>query len=351
MYDHSRRLGGLVVRDEGATDRELQQCLQALEGARALRERSLEQEIVRLRRQRAARVRSHNLIGKSPRMQALLELVDSLGYTTAPVLIEGETGTGKQQVARAVHEASVHRPGRFIAIGCAVQPVAPALQESMARAQHGSLYLGELGSLPSPLQSCVLSWLQEGSHDVRLLAGSSKSLQRLMSQGVVLPELWDCLQPFRIALPPLRKRPEDIVLLAQHFAGKHARPQRRVTTITAAALERLLAYRWPGNIRELETVILRACFLARGGAIAAQHLPAELGAAVEPLTWRISLDYPLPHLLRDMIATIERQYLRQALRQVHGNVARAARICGLSRRSVTAKIAAYGIDRLRFKKA
>jgi DNA-binding NtrC family response regulator len=141
------------------------------------------------------------------------------------------------------------------------------------------------------------------------------------------------------------------VLLAQHFAGKHARPHRRATTITAAALERLLAYRWPGNIRELETVMQRACFLARGNAVAAQHLPAELGAAVEPLTGSISLDYPLPHLLRDMIATIERQYLRQALRQVHGKVARAARICGLSRRSVTAKIATYGIDRLRFKKA
>jgi DNA-binding NtrC family response regulator len=205
MCNYSRRLGVLVERDEGATDRELQQCLQALEGARALRERSLEQAIVRLRRQRAARVRSHNLIGKSPRMQAFFELIDSLGYTTAPVLIEGETGTGKQQVARAIHEASVHRPGRFIALGCAVQGLAPALQEGMALAQHGSLYLGELGNLPSPLQTCVVTWLRESCHDVRLLAGSSKSLQRLTRQGVVLAELWDCVQAFRIALPPLRQ--------------------------------------------------------------------------------------------------------------------------------------------------
>ena len=109
----------------------------------------------------------------------------------------------------------------------------------------------------------------------------------------------------------------------------------------------LVSYRWPGNVRELKAVIDRACTAARGGPIDAQHLPPELaGQALEPMTCQVSLDRPLPQLLREVTATIERQYLRKALRRVHGSVVRAARICGLSRRSITAKIAEYQVPKL-----
>jgi DNA-binding NtrC family response regulator len=141
------------------------------------------------------------------------------------------------------------------------------------------------------------------------------------------------------------------LLLATHFAGKYALHGEPVPPITPTAMLGLVSYRWPGNVRELEAVIDRACREARGGPIDAQHLPPELaGPAMEPMTCHVSLDQPLPQLLRDVTATIERQYLRKALRRAHGNVMRAARICGLSRRSVTAKIAEYGINRGAFKR-
>jgi two-component system response regulator AtoC len=338
------------VHDDDAISKQLQGCLQALYGARALREQSLEEEIVRLRRQWFARFSCHNLLGKNPRMQGLFEVIDQLGSIAAPVLIEGEAGTGKQQLACAIHEASVQRPGRFIAIRCAGQPTLE-LQTGLALAQHGSLFLGEIGNLPTSLQSTVVTWLREGGNQVRLLAGSRKPLQRLARQGVVAQEIWNCFRAVRIALPPLRQRSEDIVLLAQHFARKYAPSGASAATITAAALERLLTYRWPGNVRELEIVMQRACQQSPGNVIDEQHLPAELVPAHEPIVCSVTLDRPLPNLLRDMTAAIERQYLRKALRRVHGNVVRAARICGLSRRSVTAKVAAYGIDRGAFKKA
>jgi DNA-binding NtrC family response regulator len=350
MYDHPRQMGSFGVHDDDAISMQLQRCLQALDGARAIREQSLQDEVVRLRRQWFARFSRHNLLGKNPRMQGLFGAIDNLGSITAPVLIEGEAGTGKQQLACAIHEASVHRQGRFVAIRCASQPTLE-LQTALALAQHGSLFLGEIGNLPTPLQSTVVTWLREVGTPVRFLAGSRKPLQRLARQGAVAQELWNCLRAVRIALPPLRQRPEDIVLLAQHFAGKYAPPGQRAATITAAALERLLTYRWPGNVRELEIVMQRACQQTRGNFIDEQHLPVELAPTHKPIVCRVTLDRPLPNLLRDMTATIERQYLRKALQRVHGNVVRAARICGLSRRSVTAKIAAYGIDRVAFKKA
>ena len=334
---------------EGA---DLQQYLESLDGARSERRRGLEQEVSRLRRKIAARFSHHSLLGKNPRVRALFEAIDAIGCTRLPVLIEGEAGAGKQQLARAIHQASVHGArAAFVAVDCAVQPER-ALPRRIDRVQRGTLYLGEIAMLPVALQAELVQWLgSNGDGDTRLIAGSSKSLRRLVRQGSVLEELWDRLRVVRLEVPPLRQRPEDIRLLAEHFVSTQARGRRPVPTITAAAMRRLLNYRWPGNIRELEAVIQHACRVMQGGMIEETDLPAALAGRAEPATYKVSLDRPLPQLLHETLAVIERQYLRKALRRVHGNVVRAARLCGLSRRSVTAKIAAYGINRLAFKEA
>jgi DNA-binding NtrC family response regulator len=228
-------------------------------------------------------------------------------------------------------------------------------------AQRGTLFLGEIGCLPPALQFKLVALLREGHGDferggqnpdidVRLIAGSSKPLRRLAREGIVTNELYAWLSALCIDMPPLRRRPEDILLLATHFAGKHAVHGEPAPPITPTAMLGLVSYRWPGNVRELEAVIDRACSAAGGGPIDAHHLPSELaGPALEPMACQVSLERPLPQLLREVTATIERQYLRKALRRVHGNVVKAAMICGLSRRSVTAKIAEYGINRGAFK--
>jgi DNA-binding NtrC family response regulator len=155
----------------------------------------------------------------------------------------------------------------------------------------------------------------------------------------------------RIDLPPLRERTEDIPLLATHFTQRHAPPGETPKPISPAAMQLLVNYRWPGNIRELENVIERACVTTRDNAIDVVNLPPELSMpAPAKMPFHVSLDRPLPDLLREATTNIEHQYLRRALKKAGGNVVRAAKICGLSRRSVTAKIAEYGIDRTEFKK-
>ena len=183
-----------------------------------------------------------------------------------------------------------------------------------------------------------------------MVAATNRPLHRLVKKGSFREDLYYRLNVVRIDLPPLRERPEDIPLLATHFIEKYAQPGEPPKQISPAAMKVLLSYRWPGNIRELENVIERACVTSRDNLIDVSNLPSELAAPVpQKLPFHVDLDRPLPDLLREATANIEQQYLRKALKKARGNVVRAAKICGLSRRSVTAKIAEYGIDRTAFK--
>src|SRR5438876_8067740 len=228
-------------------------------------------------------------------------------------------------------------------------------------AHGGTILLDEVGDIPPAMQAKLLRVLQErrfervgGSEsievDVRVIAATNRSLQRLVQEGQFREDLYYRLNVVKIELPPLRERPEDIPFLAMHFCEKYARPRTSPRQIDPQAMEVLLRYRWPGNIRELENAIERACVTSRDDFIQPENLPPELTNPTTPkLPFHIDLDRPLPVLLREAAATIEQQYIRKALKKTRGNVGRCARICGLSRRSITAKITEYGIDKTAFK--
>jgi DNA-binding NtrC family response regulator len=346
---------------------------------RALRERTLQDEVLFLRNQLQSHYCFHNILSKSPRMHAIFELIGNIAHTTSTVLIEGETGTGKEQVARAIHAASILRSGPMVAVNCAALPenlleselfghekgsFTSAVSQRRGRfelAHEGTIFLDEVGDIPPSMQAKLLRVLQERRFervggvdsievDVRVIGATNRSLQRLVRQGKFREDLYYRLNVVKIDLPPLRERPEDIPLLAQHFAQKYARPGERQLQISPQAMEVLLACRWAGNVRQLENAIERACLTAHDGLIRPDDLPAELTTPqASKAPFHVDLDRPLPDLLRDVQAEIEQQYIRKALKRSHGNIGKCASICGLSRRSISAKIAEYKINKVVFK--
>ncbi len=344
--------------------------------ARILEERVLRDEVVYLREQLQTRDAFGNVLSKSPRMNAILELVAHIAQTTTTVLIEGETGTGKEVIARAIHHASAaHRTGPLVPVHCAALPenlleselfghekgsFTGAISQRKGRfeqANGGTLFLDEIGEIPLAMQVKLLRALQErrfervgGTEtvevDVRVIAASNRSLARMVKKGTFREDLYYRVNVVRIELPPLRERPEDITLLAEHFCRKFVREGEDVKTIAPAAMEVLLKHSWPGNVRELENVIERACVTCQGPTIGPEHLSSDLlSAPPAGSPMKIDLRRPLPELLNEITTEFEKRYIRKALAKTHGNVSRCAKICGLSRRSITAKIAEYGIDR------
>jgi DNA-binding NtrC family response regulator len=348
---------------------------------RALRERALQDEVTLLRAQLQQRYCFRNILSKNPHMHAVFELINNVAHSTTTVLIEGETGTGKEQVARAIHEASTARTGPLVVVNCAALPetlleselfghekgaFTSAVGQRKGRfemADKGTIFLDEVGDVPPAMQAKLLRVLQErcfervgGTEiievDVRIIAATNRSLQRLVKHGTFREDLYYRLNVVKIDLPPLRERSEDIPLLAAHFAQKYARPGESPKQISPPAMEALLNYRWPGNIRELENIIERAIVTSHDHVIQRENLPAEILMPHPPkLPFHINLDRPLPELLREVAATIEQQYIHKALRKAHGNVGRCAQICGMSRRSVTAKIAEYKLDKSIYKES
>ncbi|MBL8798398.1 MAG: sigma-54-dependent Fis family transcriptional regulator [Planctomycetia bacterium] len=346
---------------------------------RALRERALQDEIAALRTQLQDRYSFQNVLSKNARMHAVFELVRNVADSNTTVLIEGETGTGKEQIARAIHESSSKRAGPLVAINCAAVPenlleselfghekgaFTSAVNRRQGRfelAHGGTLFLDEVGDVPLAMQAKLLRVLQErrfervgGTEvievDVRVIAATNRSLQRLVKQGAFREDLFYRLNVVKIDLPPLRERPEDIPLLATHFAQKYARPGESPKQFAPRAMEVLLGYSWPGNVRELENAIERASVTSRDQLIQVENLPPELLNPAGPLPpLQVDLTRSLPELLKSVIASIEQQYIRKALKKAHGHVGRCARICGLSRRSITSKIAEYKLDKAAFR--
>jgi DNA-binding NtrC family response regulator len=346
---------------------------------RALRERTLQDEVALLREQLKSRYSFQNIISKSPRMHAIFELISNLAHTTTTVLIEGETGTGKELVARAIHQSSQIRNGPMVAVNCASLPenlleselfghekgaFTSAVGQRRGRfelADGGTIFLDEVGDIPASMQAKLLRVLQERRFervggvesievDVRVLAATNRSLLQLVKDGTFREDLYYRLNVVKIDLPPLRDRTEDIPLLTAHFVEKYSRRDEPPKQISPQAMDALLQYRWPGNIRELENAIERACVTTLNGSIVPENLPPQvLEPAAAPTPFEIDMKRPLGDLLREATSTIEEQYIRRALEQSHGNVGRCAKICGLSRRSISAKISEYSINKASFK--
>jgi DNA-binding NtrC family response regulator len=346
---------------------------------RALRERALQDEIFSLREQLQERYSFQNMLSKNPQMHAAFDLINKVAQTNSTVLIEGETGTGKEQVARAIHQASLVRTGPMIAVNCAALPenlleselfghekgaFTSALQRRLGRfelANGGTIFLDEVGDVPPAMQAKLLRVLQERKFervggtdsievDVRVIAATNRSLQRLVQEGKFREDLYYRLNVVKISLPPLRERPEDIPLLATHFTQKYGRKGEAVKQLAPQAMEVLLQHRWPGNIRELENAIERACVTSTDNLIRPENLPPEI---VSPLSAKfpfdIDLSRPLAEVLADVTAELEERYIRKALKKSRGNIGRCAQICGLSRRSISAKIGQYKIKKAMFK--
>ena len=347
---------------------------------RALIKRSLQDEVLQLRQQLKENYSFHNIISKNPEMHRIFQLIRHIGGTKSTVLIEGETGTGKELIAKAVHFASEDRSGALVAINCAALPESlleselfgherGAFTSADARrkgrfelADKGTIFLDEIGDISPAMQAKLLRVLQEkrfervGGHesidvDIRVVAATNKSLEKEVKESKFREDLFYRLNVIKIDVPPLRDRPEDIPLLITHFLNKYARPNEPAKKVAPEAMDRLLGYRWPGNIRQLENAIERAAVTTVGDTINADNLPSQvIGSLGEDRPkFDVDLKHPLPFYLQQATEQIERQYILKALEKSRGNVGRCAELCGLSRRSVSGKISQYGIDKYPFK--
>lgn len=346
---------------------------------RILRERKLQDEVAELREELQSRFVFRNIISKNPRMHAIFELIANIAPTQTTVLIEGETGTGKERIAEAIHRASLLRTGPLVAVNCAALPetlleselfghekgaFTSAIHRRLGRfemAHGGTIFLDEVGDIPPAMQAKLLRVLQErrfervgGTEsidvDVRVIGATNRSLLKLVQEGKFREDLYYRLNVVKIDLPPLRERREDIPLLAEFFTEKYARPGDPPKRIPPQAMDILIKYGWPGNIRELENAIERACVTSHNGSILPQNFPPDL-LGPPPHVWphAIDLEQPLPDLLQRIQADVEREYIRKALEQTRGNVSQCAQICGISRRSLSAKLGAYQINKTAFK--
>jgi DNA-binding NtrC family response regulator len=350
---------------------------------RILERRRLIDELEQLRKQMHADYSFHNMVSKSPKMRRIFDLIEQVGPLGSTVLIHGETGTGKELVAQAIHEADNRRKGPFVALNCAV--LHDSLLESelfghergaftgaekrkkgrFDLADGGTMFLDEIGDVSPAMQAKLLRVLQSGTFervggtetikvDVRIVAASNKRLEHEVKAGRFRSDLFYRLNVIRIDLPGLRERPEDIPLLAMHFLEKfRAVSTPPVTEIDFQAMQALIEYTWPGHVRELENAIKAAVAMADGTVIHRDALPASVAPRAKRPAHQnhslIDIERPLPDLSNDLIGRVEKDYFTRLLARYKGNVARCAKHSGLSRRSVTQKLLKYELDRTRFK--
>jgi len=343
--------------------------------AKALERRHILAENRRLRQEVADRYDFSSIITASPRMAKVLEVVAKVAETKSTVLIQGESGTGKELLARAVHYNSLRREEPFIAVNCGA--IAASLMESeffghvkgaftgadrakeglFAAADKGTLFLDEVGELSLELQVKLLRVLQEEevrpvgstatqSVDVRLLAATNHDLETLIAEKRFREDLFYRLAVIRLVLPPLRERPEDVPLLANHFlahlAAKHGRDKTR---FSEAALNHLSRLPWPGNVRELMNVIEQAILLSDSETVGTTHLPPLTGFAPEGFEVAVPPGvHDLKAVLKELTTQAERTIISQALEANSGNRTRTAQAIGLSRRALLTKIKEYGLD-------
>lgn len=342
---------------------------QAVKLRRAAQEEKerLEEENERLRTELRERFRPAQLVGNSHEMQIVYDQIAQVAKSPATVLITGETGTGKELVARAIHFNSERANHPFITVHCAALPetlieselfghekgaFTGAVAERKGRfelADRGTLFLDEVGELPPAVQIKLLRVIQEREFervggtrtikvDVRLIAATNRDLAKLVAEGKFREDLFYRLNVFPIYVPPLRKRKSDIVLLADHFLEKYAKLNRkRIRRISSAAIDMLMSYHWPGNVRELENCIERAVLVAEGEVIHPHHLPPTLQTAEATGT------APKGDL-KSLVQAYECDLIRDALKSSRGNMAAAARALGTTPRIIAYKIRQYGID-------
>ncbi len=334
--------------------------------------RRLEEENTRLREKLKERYRPDNIIGSSKPMQEVFALIAQVSQSDATVLITGESGSGKELVANAIHYGS-HRVSKpFVKVNCAALPetmleselfghergaFTGALNRRIGRfemANGGTVFLDEVGDFSPATQVRLLRVLQERQFerlggiktiktDVRIIAATHRPLEDLIRQGQFREDLYYRLNVFPIHMPPLRERKSDILLLADHFVGKYAKANaKKIKRISTPAIDMLMAYHWPGNVRELENCIERAVLLTQDEVIRAHHLPPSLQTAEASGTVHRGT-------LTATLEAVERDLIEDALKTCKGNKAKAARALGITERLMGLRVKGYGIDPRRFR--
>ncbi|MDR2875273.1 MAG: sigma-54 dependent transcriptional regulator [Methylobacillus sp.] len=299
-----------------------------------------------------------NMIGDSPAMRKVYEAIRQVAPEKATALIVGETGTGKELVAHAIHKLSPRNDAMFVAVNCAAIPAdmleselfghergafTGAIKERIGKfelADGGTLFLDEVTEMPVALQAKLLRALQEGvierlgghrpiNVNIRVVAATNRDPQQAVRDGQLREDLYYRLNVFRLDLPPLRERSADIPALAQHFVAQ------RNMTLAPDTLNRLAAYRWPGNVRELQNVLERAAIMCSGDTITAAHLPADLAPDATPAPDTLSIP--------EATEALERRMIAEALKQTNGNKSKAARLLNISERSLWYKLTRYDL--------
>ena len=377
-------IGTLSIDRETAPEADLDQALKLLETVANIiaeavascleqheERRQLLEENMRLREELGATLRPSNIIGNCNAMRAVYKMISQVAASTATVLIRGASGTGKELVARAIQMSSSRNTRPFIAVNCAALPDSlieselfgyekGAFTGAVARrigrveaAEGGTLFLDEIGDLSINVQVKLLRFLQErtisrvGSNeeikvDVRLLAATSRDLEKLMEEGRFREDLYYRLNVFPIQLPSLHKRSSDIILLADHFLGKYNRMHgKNIARISTPAINMLMSYHWPGNVRELENCIERAVLTATDTVIHGYDLPPSLQTGEASGTAVIHPDIKAD--FKTLVKSFERELIVESLKANGGNVAAAARQLGLSERIIHYSIRKLGV--------
>lgn len=330
---------------------------------KALENRLLKKEIARLKKEVESRYHFHHLIGKSPSMQKIYDLIERIRDSTNNVLITGESGTGKELVAKAIHYNGIRKEGPFIGVNCAAIP--ETLLESelfgykrgaftdakidkkglIFEATKGTVLLDEITEMSPVLQAKLLRVIEErkvrplgdtSSYpiDVRIISASNRNINDLIHQGRFREDLYYRLKVIDIELPPLRDRSEDIPLLVEHFINRFGNgPKKKISGVSEEALKILINYSWPGNIRELENIVQRAIALCQHEVILPEDLPSSI--IREPNEETL---FEKGFHKKYTLDQLEKEYIKKVLIEVGGNKSKAAEILGLDRKTLYRKI-------------
>jgi len=348
--------------------------------ARALERKRLKEQASSLLKEVEGVYAFHNLIGKSPKMKEVYQLLEQASGLDITVLLNGETGTGKELAARAIHYHSARKERRFVPVNCGALPSELVESELFGHAkgaftgavgmkrglfeeaEGGTIFLDEIGDLPLPMQVKLNRALQEREirrigdtssikTNVRVITATHRDLKAEVAAGRFREDLYYRLNVFPVVLPALRDRREDIPLLAAHFLEKHARVLgRAIKGFEADAVRALTGYPWPGNVRELENAVERGVAVGKGRTVALRDLPADVRGTQEgaipaevlaKLPYREAVD-----LARDRVT---RDYLTALLRDLDGNVTKAAERAGMARESLHRLLKRFGVRSEDFK--
>jgi Nif-specific regulatory protein len=313
-----------------------------------------------------------NIIGNSKIMHSVYSLIHKVSAASTTVLILGESGVGKEMVARSIHYGSPRHDKAFIKFNCAALPESLIESELFGHekgaftgahavrkgrfelAEGGTIFLDEIGELTPSIQTKLLRIIQEkeferlgGSEtmkaNVRIIAATNRNLDQLMKEGSFREDLYYRLNVFPVVVPPLRERKTDIMLLADYFIEKFNKEHSKaVTRISTPSIDMLMAYHWPGNVRELENCIERAVLLSSDGVIHSFHLPPSLQTATSSGT-------EIHGSLDDAVSSVEKEMIIEEIKRSRGNMAKAARNLGITERIMGLRVDKYGIDTKRFK--